>query len=205
MNTTNLIGKNGRISVRMMTLTALLSAISTVVMLFEFPLPFAPNFYRLDLSEIVVAIGAFTLGPVAGVTIELLKNLLNLLINGTSTAGVGEFANFAIGCAFIIPASVIYRKTNSFRGALIGLAVGTLSLVAVGSLMNYYLLIPLYAKAFNAPIDAFVQMGNAINKSIVDLKTLVLFATAPFNLVKGIVASVATLVSYKKLSAVLHK
>lgn len=199
------LSANGHLSLRMMTTIAVLSAISAVVMLFEFPLWFAPNFYKLDLSEIVVAVGAFSLGPVAGIFIELLKNLLNLLINGTVTAGVGEMANFLIGCAFIVPAAIIYRKKHSFKGALLGLSAGTLCLVVVGSLMNYYVLLPLFAEAYKTPLDAFVSMGTALNKSIVDIKTLVLYATAPFNLLKGVVASAVTLLIYNKLAPILHK
>jgi riboflavin transporter FmnP len=106
-------------------------------MLFEFPIPFiAPSFYQLDLSEIVVLIGGFAMGPMAAVIIEGIKIILNFALNGTITAGVGELANFAIGCAFVVPAALIYRRHKSRGSAMVGLAAGTLSLTVVGVLLN---------------------------------------------------------------------
>lgn len=99
-----------RTNVRRMAQMGMLAAISVVLMLFEIPLPFAPAFYEIDFSEVPVMVGCFTMGPVAGAVIELLKILLNLAINGTDTAGVGEFANFLIGCSLVVPAAVIYKK-----------------------------------------------------------------------------------------------
>ena len=99
---------------RTIVCVGMLAAISTILMLFEFPLPFiAPGFYELDFSEVPILIGAFALGPVAGVLTELVKILLNLVINGTNTAFVGEFANFVLGCAFVVPASVIYKRKKN--------------------------------------------------------------------------------------------
>ena len=204
-NGTAMVKKEGKITVRYMSTVGILTAISAVVMLFEFPIWFAPEFYKLDFSEVVVAIGAFTLGPVAGIIIELLKNILNLLLNGTTTAGVGEFANFVLGCAFIVPASLIYKYSRTLKGALIGLIVGTVSLALIGALMNMYVLLPLYSYFYKAPIEAFVEAGKAVNRNIVDLKTLIVFAVIPFNLLKALVVSVITLFSYKKLSTIIHK
>ena len=204
-NGTAMVKKESKITVRYMSTVGILTAISAVVMLFEFPLWFAPEFYKLDFSEVVVAIGAFTLGPVAGIIIELLKNILNLLLNGTTTAGVGEFANFVLGCAFIVPASLIYKYSRTLKGALIGLIVGTVSLALIGALMNMYVLLPLYSYFYKAPIEAFVEAGKAVNRNIVDLKTLIVFAVIPFNLLKALVVSVITLFSYKKLSTIIHK
>ena len=200
-----IIRTNSKFSIRYMCTIGILTAIAAIVMLFEFPLWFAPGFYKLDFSEIVVAVGAFTLGPIAGVIIEFLKNILNLLLNGTTTAGVGELANFIVGCAFIVPSAIIYKKMGSFKGALIGLIVGTISLTVVGGLMNYYALLPLYSYFYKAPIDSFVEMGAILNSKIVDVKTLVIFATTPFNLFKGIMVSVVTLFSYNQLKPILHK
>ena len=99
----------GRSKVRTLAQIAMLGAVATVLMLVEFPLPFiAPPFYELDFSEVPILVGAFAMGPLAGVAIEAIKILLNFVINGTITAGVGEFANFILGCAFLLPASLIY-------------------------------------------------------------------------------------------------
>lgn len=182
-----------------------LSAVAAVIMILEFPLPFAPSFYKLDFSEIPVLIGAFALGPIAGVAIEFIKILLNFVLNGTITAGVGELGNFLIGCSLVVPAAVIYRRNKSFKNAVIGLIVGIINLAVVGALLNYFLLLPVYSAAFGAPLQSFVDMGNLVNKYIVDLKTLVLYAVVPFNLVKGIIVSVLTILIYKRLSPILHR
>ena len=118
--------RSGRAATRMIVCVGMLAAISTILMLFEFPLPFlAPGFYELDFSEVPILIGAFALGPVAGVLTELVKVLLNLVVNGTQTAFVGEFANFVMGCMFVLPASLIYKMKKSRKHAVIGLAAGT--------------------------------------------------------------------------------
>jgi len=182
-----------------------LSAVATILMLLEFPLWFAPNFYELDFSEVPVLLGTFALGPAAGVSIEFIKILINFVLNGTATGGIGELANFIIGCAFVIPAGYIYKHKKSFNSAIIGLLAGTLALATVGSLMNYYLLLPVYSKVYGAPIQAFIDMGNLLNPAITDLKTLVLYAVVPFNMFKGIVVSAITLLIYKKISPILHR
>lgn len=182
-----------------------LSAVATVLMLFDFPLWFAPNFYQLDFSEVPVLLGTFALGPVAGIAIEFVKILINFVLNGTDTGGIGELANFAVGCSFVIPAGYIYKHKKSFITAVVAMLVGTISLTIVGSLMNYYLLLPVYSAVYGAPIEAFIGMGSALNPAITDLKTFVLYAVAPFNLFKGIVVSSITLLIYKKISPILHK
>lgn len=184
---------------------AILSAIASVIMLFEFPLWFAPGFYKLDLSETVILMGSFAMGPIAGVLIELLKNLLNILINGTTTAYVGEFANFVTGCAFVVPAALIYKYKKTFKGALGGMIIGTLSLATVGALINYFVLIPAFSKLYNLPIDSIIEMGSALNPLVADLKTLVVFAVAPFNIIKGVICSILSIILYKRLSNILHK
>ena len=151
-----------------------------VLMLFDIPLPFAPTFYKIDFSEVPVLIGAFTMGPVAGALIELVKILLNLLIRGTSTAGVGDLGNFLIGCAMCIPASLIYQKLHSRKGAIIGMVTGTVFMTIVGCFINAYLLLPAYAAAFHMPIDALVAMGTAVNSHINSLLTFVLLSVARF-------------------------
>ena len=178
-----------KMSVKMITQAGMLGAIAVVLMLFEIPLPFAPAFYEIDFSEVPVLVGAFAMGPLAGLLIEFVKILLNLLINGTTTAGVGEIANFLIGISFCLPASLIYRKMHSKKGAIVGLASGTLIMTAAGCFLNAYVLLPAYAKAFEMPIDALVGMGTAVNAKITDLFTFVVFAVAPFNLLKGVLVT----------------
>ena len=182
----------------------MLGAIATVLMLFEFPIPFiAPPFYEMDLSEVPVLVGAFALGPMAGATIELVKILINLMINGTATAFVGEIGNYIIGCSFIIPAALIYKKRKSKKQALIGMIVGTIVMTIFGCFLNAYVLLPTYAAAFGMPIDVIVGMGTAINANINSVMTFVIIAVAPFNILKGVVVSVVTMLIYKHISPIL--
>lgn len=191
-----------RISVRTTVKIGMLAAISVVLMLFEIPLPFAPSFYEIDFSEVPVLIGAFAMGPVAGAAIELVKILLNLVITGTDTAGVGELANFIIGCSLCLPAAIIYKRKKTRKGAMIGMVTGTALMVVIGCLINAYVMLPAYSAAFNLPIDALVQMGTAINPNITNLNTFVIFAVAPFNLLKAVLVSLIVLLIYKKISPI---
>lgn len=188
------------------TYTAIFSAMAAVLMLLEFPVAFlAPGFYKLDFSEVPVMIATFYLGPVAGVTSELIKVILKLLIRGTSTAFVGDFANFAVGCAFVLPASMIYHAKPGKKSAGIGLAAGTLIMAVFGSAFNALYLIPKFAQLFHMELDAIVAMGTEVNHRITSVSTLVLYAVAPFNLIKGVLVSVLTFLLYKRISPLMHR
>ncbi len=194
---------NKKNKTRNMVSIAMLSAVAVVLMLFEFPLPFLPPFYKIDASELPVIIGAFAMGPWAGALIELLKVLLNLLLDGTTTAFVGEFANFLIGCSYVVPASLVYYYRKSKKNALLGLILGTVTCAVVGCLLNAYLLLPAYSKAFKMDIEALIAMGTAANKAIDSMFTFVLFATAPLNILKCGLVSVFTMLIYKPISRIL--
>ena len=189
---------------RYITYTALLSAMAGVLMLLEIPLFFAPSFYKLDLSELPVLICTFYLGPVAGVVSELLKVALKLILKGTTTAFVGDFANFAVGCSFVLPASVFYHSRPSRQRAVLGLVVGTLVMTVFGSAFNAVYLLPKFAALFGMPLDVIVGMGTKVNAAITSVSTLVLFAVVPFNLLKGVVVSLLTMLLYKRISPLLH-
>lgn len=180
------------------------AAIAAVLMYLEFPLPFAPGFYELDFSEIPVLICSFSLGPVAGVVCEFLKVVLKLFLKGTSTAFVGDFANFVVGCAFILPASALYFANKTKKGAIIGMVVGAICITVVGSLFNAIYLIPTFSVLFGQPLDVIVGMGTAINPAITSVNTLVLFAVAPFNLLKGAADSIVTFLIYKHIERLLR-
>ena len=192
-----------KLNTRMIAQIGMLGAIAVVLMLFEIPLPFAPSFYEIDFSEVPVLIGCFSMGPLAGVLIELIKIILNLCINGSVTAGVGELANFVIGIALVLPAAFIYKRKKTKKGAIIGLVTGTLFMTISGCFINAYVMLPTYAKAFGMPIEALVEMGSAVNASITDLFTFVMFAVVPFNLLKGVLVSIIVLLIYKKISPIL--
>ena len=189
---------------RKMAMIGMFSAIAMILHLFDFPLPFAPGFYELDFSEIPVLICSFSLGPVAGVVCEFMKVVLKLLLKGTSTAFVGDLANFVVGCSFILPASVVYFAKKTKTGAIIGMAVGTACITVVGSLFNAIYLIPAFSVLFGQPLEVIVGMGTAINPAIVSVNTLVLFAVAPFNLLKGLADSVITFFLYKHIERLLR-
>lgn len=184
-----------------LVLMAMFSALAAVLMLLEFPLPFiAPSFYEIDLSEIPILVGSFIMGPVAGVIMEAVKIMLKLLIKGTSTAYVGDFANFCIGCCLVIPASIIYKHKKSKKSAFIGMAVGTAVMAAAGVILNYFIMIPFYVKAFGMPLDAIIGAGAKINSLISNKLTFVLICVAPFNIVKGIIDGLITALIYKRIS-----
>lgn len=183
---------------------AMLAAVSAILMLWEVPMPFiAPTFYKVDLSEVPILIGSFAMGPLAGAAIELLKILLNFVMNGTETAGVGELGNFLVGCALVMPAGWIYQRAKTKKHAIQGMIVGILCMAGASAVVNGMLLLPAYGKAFGMPVDAFVTMGAKIIPLIHNLTTFCLFCVVPFNLIKGIVVSMITLVLYKHISRLL--
>jgi len=196
-------GHKKRFSTRNIAIIGMLSAVAFVLMLFEIPLGFAPPFYKIDFSEVPVLIGSFALGPVAGVVIELCKILLKLAIKGTTTAFVGDFANFIIGCSFVIPASIIYHVKKSRKTAIIGLVVGGAVMTVFGSAFNAVYLLPKFAELYGMPLEAIIAMGTAVNSNINSVTTMVLFAVVPFNLLKSILVSIITIILYKRISPLL--
>lgn len=194
-----------QLTTRTMVKVSALSVIAFILMLLDFPLWFTPPFIKFDISDVPALIGAFAMGPMAGVLVQLFKNLLDLLIDGTTTAGIGELANFIVGSIFAYSAGLIYYKKKTFKNAVIGLVVGTLIMTVSISTINYFVMIPFYAKIFNLPLEAIITMGSALNKYVVDLKSMIIFAILPFNLLKGIVVSLVTLLLYKRVSPMLHR
>ena len=180
--------------------TAMFACMAGVLMLIEIPLFFAPGFYKLDLSELPVLICTFYLGPVAGVAAEALKVLVKLVLKGTTTAFVGDFANFVVGCSFILPASVIYHAKPGKKSALIGMAVGTIVLTCFGSFLNAVYMIPKFSQLFGLPLEAIIGMGSAIRGGVNSVTTFVMLCVAPLNLLKGTMVSVLTMLLYKRVA-----
>jgi len=186
---------------RRVSIIGICAAIAAVLHMLDFPLLFlAPEFYKLDFSELPVMLCGFYLGPAATVACEAVKILLKLLLKGTSTAFVGDFANFVVGCSLVLPASVIYHTAKRRSTAIIGLVVGTACMTVFGSAFNAIYLLPKFAQLFQLPLDTIISMGNKINGSIHSLSTFVLLAVAPLNLVKGTAISVLTLLLYKRVA-----
>ena len=187
--------------------TAMLGAVAGILMNFEFPLPFlAPSFYQLDFSEIPVLIGSFAMGPFAGVMVELVKILVHLVTRGTSTGGVGDFANFLFGCAYIVPAGVIYRfhHQKSRAHAVAGMAVGTSLTTVLACFMNVFVLLPMYGRLFNMPVQAFIEMGTAVHASVHSLLGFAALIIVPFNLFKYTLTSVIVFFIYKRIRVILR-
>jgi len=187
-------------STQALTKIAILSVFAYVIMFIEMPIFFFPGFLKLDISDLPALIGGLALGPVAGIMIELIKNVLHL-ITKTTTGGVGELANFLIGIALVIPTSIMYNKHRSKKSAVVGMLIGTIMMTIVGGIFNYFILLPFYAKIM--PLEQIIAWSSAANSAIVDLKTLVYYGIIPFNILKGIIVSVFTFLLYKKLSPVL--
>lgn len=191
---------------RTMVKVSVLGVISFILMLFEFPIPWlAPTFMKLDISDLPSLIGAFALGPMVGVMVQFLKNLLNVLIEGTTTGGVGELANFVVGSVFAFTAGLIYHRKKTFTRALVGLICGTIAMTITITLANYFVIFPLYAKLMGLDMQVFIDMGKAINENITDLRSLMLLSVVPFNLLKGIILTALSLLIYKRVSPILHK
>ncbi|MGM9522763.1 MAG: ECF transporter S component [Oscillospiraceae bacterium] len=179
------------------------AALAGVLMLIEIPLFFAPSFYKMDLSEIPVLICTFSMGPVAGVVCELIKVIVKLLLKGTTTAFVGDFANFVVGCAMVLPASIIYHMKRTKEGAVIGLMTGGIIMTVFGSLFNAVYLLPAFSELYGIPLDVIVGMGTEVNSAINSVSTLVLFAVVPFNVLKSVIVSIVTMLLYKRVKHII--
>lgn len=191
------------LSIKNVTLMAMFGALAAVLMLFEVPLPFlAPSFYGLDISEVPVLVGTFALGPVAGAVMELVKILVKLVLKPTSTGFVGELANFCIGCAFVLPAGIIYKIKKTKKGAVIGMITGTAIMTVVGVILNALVMLPFYSNFM--PLDTIIAAGAAINPAISNVWTFVILAVGPFNIVKGVIVSLITALVYKRVSVIIH-
>ena len=177
----------------------MLSVIGFILMYFQVPLNFvAPPFMKLDISDLPVLMGAFTMGPVFGIIIAALKNILALIFKGTMTAGVGELSNFIISSTFAFVASYIYRNHRTYKGAIIALTAGVISMTILAMASNYFVVFPLYGKVM--PMKTIIAMGSAITPKITGLFTMMLYSVLPFNLIKGFTTSAVMMLVYKKIS-----
>lgn len=192
-----------KLNTRNIVKIGMLSAVAFLLMLIQFPIPtLFPFFLELDISELPALLGGFTLGPIAGSIIVLLKNLLLLAVRGSKTSYVGELSNFIVGAAFVVPASILYLNNKSKRGAIYSLIAGILGMTIVACISNYYLIIPLFSKTLG--FESVMEMAARSNKAIVDMKTYILYAVVPFNILKSMVVSIFTLLIYKRLSPLLR-
>lgn len=197
-------GKEEKIlTTKKMVVTGMFAAIATVLFLFDFPVLFAPVFYKLDFSELPALIVSFAYGPVAGVLVEFVKILLKIMIKGTDSAFVGELANFVVGSALILPAGIIYYFKKTKKTAIVACIVGTLFITVAGTVFNAVYLLPAFAKLYGMPLDAIIAMGSEINGRITGIWSFVLLCVAPLNLIKGALISIVTMLIYKPLRKVI--
>lgn len=186
-------------NVRMLTMTAVLSAIAFVLAFFEFPVPLSLSFARMDLSDLPALIGAFAYGPVSGVLIELVKNALQLLTS--STGGIGELANFIMGSSFVVAAGLIYKHHKTKKTAILACLIASVIMGVVATVVNYFILLPVF-EAF-MPLDQLIASFGEFMPFIKTKLDVVLFNAFPFNLLKGIGISIVTMLLYKRLTPIL--
>lgn len=188
---------------RRLVVIAMLSAIAIVVYYLDFNVPLMPAFIKLDLSNVISLIAAFALGPISGVSVCLIKNLVHLLIKGLSTTyGIGDIFDFVTSAVFALVAGLIYLKMKNKKGALIGCAVGTVVYSAISLPLNLFIVYPIYAAAFGG-MDAIIGMYKEILPSVDSLFGALAIFNLPFTFIKGILCSVVTIIIYKPLSPVI--
>lgn len=163
-----------------------------------------PEFLKIDLSDVPALIGGFAFGPLAGVMVMFIKNVVHGLIS-SQTLWVGEFANFVIGSSIVVVSASIYKHRRNKKNAIIGLIAGTTVMALVGALMNYFVLLPLYSKVMGIPVEGFVEIGSAINPMVKSLWGYILIMIVPFNILKGAISTGVVMVMYKSLSGVLKR
>lgn len=196
--------QKSRRAARYLAKAGILAAVAVLLMYLEFTVPLMPTFLKMDFSEIAVMLATFSLGPVAGILIEAVKNLVHL--PGSFTGGIGELANFVIGSLFVGTAGLIYRHHKTRRSAYLGMVIGTLVMTAGASLINYFIMIPIYINVVHFPLPAIIAATNAVGNTLVtSLETLILYVFVPFNLFKGFVISAIVAVVYKRVSPLLHR
>ena len=188
-------------STQTMVRISILGAISALLMIFKFALPFAPPFMTVGIGDLGVLISGFALGPVAGVLTSAVKILLNFIINGTTTGGVGELSNFILSSVFVVVASSIYNKGKSRKSAITGLVFGVLAYTIVACISNYFVIFPLYGINLVDFTKEFAKVNSLAGTPLM----FVLFSIVPFNIVKGIIVSAVTIALYKPISRFLKK
>jgi riboflavin transporter FmnP len=199
------VRKKSKMTTKNMILVAMMGAISMVLMMFDFSVPFAPSFLKMDISDLPVILATFMMGPMEGILTAVIKIALKLLIKGTETAFVGEIANIIGAVSYLLPAAAVYHFKKGKTGAVLALTVGTLVVSITSIFGNLYLTFPAFSKIYGLPMETIIAMGTAVNKNITDLFTMMLFAVFPFNLFKYGILSVLTFLVYKRLKHILFR
>ena len=194
-----------KFTTQMLCFVGLFGALSTVLMLFKFPLPFAPAFMKLDVAELPAIMGSFMFGPLAGFCIVVVKLALNLLINGTDSMYVGELSNLLLSSIYVLSASLLYKRKKTKKRAALSLTVSVILTSVVALFSNTFFIFPAYAVVYGLSMDKIVEMASAVNPLVHDMFTMMLFSVFPFNFIKYGVVSVITFFVYKKLHLFILK
>jgi len=187
---------------RALTGTAMLAAVATILMYMEFPIPIMPGFIKMDISELPALIASFAYGPLSGIAVCLIKNLIKL--PSTSTAAVGELFNFVMGALFVGVAGIVYKKNKTRKGAIIGAVAGALIMALVSVPYNYFVVYPAYVVMYHLPLEAIIGMYQAINPNVNGLLACLVTFNVPFTFAKGMVDALLCFLIYKPLSPILH-
>ena len=189
-----------KVNTRSVVMTALLGAVASVLMFFSFSVPFMPSFIKMDLSEMPALVASFSMGPLSGAAVCLIKNVVNVF--STTTAGVGELCNFLLGVAFVVPAGYIYKFKKNRLGASIGSLTGSAAMAIIGLPLNYFVTYPLYIK-MGFPLDIIIGMYQDILPSVDGLLMCLIVFNLPFTLMRGIIDSALTFLIYKRISPLI--
>ena len=184
---------------RQITITGMLSAIAFILMYLDFSVPLMPSFIKMDISELPALIGSFALGPVSGVCICLIKNLLHLM--KTSTGGVGELSNFILGASFVFTAGFFYKKNKTKKAAFLGSLIGAIAMAVISIITNYFIVYPIYTNFM--PMEAIIGAYQAILPSADSLLKCLIIFNMPFTFIKGMISVLITFLIYKRLSPIL--
>jgi len=195
--------KNSKL--RRMTVAGLFGAIAFVLMYFSFGIPVLSPFAEFDLSALPELIGGYVLGPIGAVYITVIKLLLKLLFQGTSSMFTGEVQNLILSISYVLPAILYYRKNKTKKGAIIGLAIGSVISVVMAVITNLYLIFPAYIALYGMNWDGIIEICTAANPMITNIPTFVAFSVIPFNVISRLVSSVIAILVYKKISVPLKK
>lgn len=192
--------KDGVSKVRFIAVTGMLSAIAFILMFLDFSIPIMPSFIKMDLSELPALVATFAFGPLSGICVCLIKNLIHLTM--TTTGGVGELSNFLLGVCFVLPAGLIYKKKKNKKNAIVGAVVGAVSMGWLSIIINYFITYPVYYNFM--PQDVIVSAYQAILPSVKSILQCLIVFNAPFTFLKGALCSIVTILIYKPLSPILH-
>lgn len=199
------VSKKEKVGLRELIIVSMFSVIAFLLMYVRMPVFFAPSFMDVDISEMPALIASFSFGPLLGFVVVLIKIVLKTLLQGTTTAYVGELSNLIVSSVFVVTAGLIYKKNKTLKSAIIALAVGVVSMSIVATLSNYFVIFPLYGKLMGIPLEAFAEPVKEFNPLVNSYFSLMLFAVVPFNLLKGLITSIFTFILYKKTNKIIRR